>query len=83
MEHPRLSPRTLVSDLPASSTLTAKALLTLQVDCVGCSMKKFCTLEDVSRYYGLGMKVIINTLKEHLEGSEKQKGLTETINQQS
>jgi len=67
MEHPPLSPRSLVADLLASSTLTASAFLSLRVDCIGCFMNKFCTLEDVSRHYGLDMDVILDTLKEHLE----------------
>jgi len=72
MEHPRLSPRSLVADLLASSTLTASAFLSLRVDCIGCFMNKFCTLEDVSRHYGLNMDTIINTLEKHLEETASQ-----------
>ena len=72
MEHPPLSPRSPVADLLASSTLTASAFLNLRVDCIGCFMNKFCTLEDVSRHYGLNMDTIINTLEKHLEETESQ-----------
>ncbi len=72
MEHPRLSPQSLVADLLASSTLTASAFLSLRVDCIGCFMNKFCTLEDVSRHYGLNMDTIIDTLKEYSEEVENQ-----------
>lgn len=69
MEHPLLSPRSLVADLIASSTLAAAAFLNLRVDCIGCSMNKFCTLEDVSHQYGLSLDAVINELKECVKGS--------------
>lgn len=64
MEHPLLSPRTLVADLLASSLPTASAFLNLRVDCIGCFMNKFCTLEDVSRHYDLSMDTVLDALKE-------------------
>jgi hypothetical protein len=69
MESPLLSPRTLVADLLASSLPTANAFLDLRVDCIGCSMNKFCTLEDVSRYYGLDMDHILETVKDQVKVS--------------
>ena len=67
MEHPFLSPRILVADLLASSLPTASTFLDLRVDCIGCFMNKFCTLEDVSRHYDLSMDTVLDALKKCLE----------------
>ncbi|WKZ35400.1 MAG: hypothetical protein QY332_17450 [Anaerolineales bacterium] len=62
MERPPLSPSTLVADLLAYSPLTARALLDLRVDCIGCSMNKFCTLEEICRHYGLEIEMVVKKL---------------------
>jgi hypothetical protein len=63
MEHPLLSPSTLLADLLASSPLTARALLDLRVDCIGCSMNKFCTLEELCQHYGLEIETVMKRLR--------------------
>jgi hybrid cluster-associated redox disulfide protein len=63
MEHPPLSPRTLLADLLASSPLTARALLDLRVDCIGCSMNKFCTIEEICQHYGLEIEAVMKRLR--------------------
>jgi hypothetical protein len=73
MERPPLSPRTLVADLLAFSPLTARALLDLRVDCVGCSMNKFCTIKEICTHYGLEMDAVMRKLKEHLESKANVK----------
>jgi hypothetical protein len=72
MEHPPLSPRTVIADLLTASPLTARALLKLRVDCIGCSMNKFCTLKEISGHYDLEIETVIGTLKEHLGSSISQ-----------
>jgi hybrid cluster-associated redox disulfide protein len=72
MEYPPLSPSTLLADLLASSPLTARTLLDLRVDCIGCSMNKFCTLEELCQHYGLEIEMVMEKLREYLEGSERQ-----------
>lgn len=62
MERPPLSPSTLVADLLAASPLTARALLDLRVDCIGCSMNKFCTIEEICQHYGLEIEMVMEKL---------------------
>jgi hybrid cluster-associated redox disulfide protein len=63
MKYPLLSPRMLVADLLALSPLVAPFLLDLRVDCVGCSMNRFCTLEELCTLYGLELEVILQNLQ--------------------
>ena len=51
-----LSPRILVADLLDYSPLIVSLLLEFRVDCVGCFMNKYCTLEDLCRHYGLDLE---------------------------
>jgi hypothetical protein len=60
MEHPTLFPQTLVADLLASTPLMAHLFVELRVDCVGCSMNKFCTLKDLCEHYQLEIETIIS-----------------------
>jgi len=45
-----LSPQTLIADLLDISPVIANLLFELRVDCVGCSMNRFCSLEDLCIY---------------------------------
>lgn len=72
MERPPLSPSMLVADLLALSPLAARALLDLRADCVGCSMSRFCTLEDMCRFYSLELDVVTEKLKNSLESFVNQ-----------
>lgn len=64
MEHPTLSSQTLVADLLASTPLIAHLFVELRVDCVGCSLNKFCTLEDLCEHYQLELEPVIRTIQE-------------------
>jgi len=59
-----LSPRTLVADLLASTPLMAPLFVELRVDCIGCSMNKFCTLEDLCDQYQLELETVISMIQE-------------------
>ena len=63
MESPLLSPRMLVADLLALSPLVAPFLLDLRVDCIGCSMNRFCTLEELCALYGLKLEAVLQNLQ--------------------
>ncbi len=67
MEHPTLSSQMLVADLLAASPLATGALIELRVDCVGCSMTKFCTLEEMCRQYELEVETVMQHITERLE----------------
>jgi hybrid cluster-associated redox disulfide protein len=64
MEHLALSPHTLVADLLAASPLAAGVLVELRVDCVGCSMSRFCTLQEMCRQYELNLETVLKQVKE-------------------
>jgi hypothetical protein len=67
MEHPTLSPGTLVADLLAASPLAAGALVELRTDCVGCSMNRFCTLQEMCNQYELEFESVVKFLQERME----------------
>ena len=64
MEHSTLSPLTLVADLLASTPLMARLFVELRVDCVGCSLNKFCTLEDMCEQYHLEIETVTRLIQE-------------------
>ncbi len=76
MECPPLSSRTLIADLLAFSPLTARALLDLRIDCTGCSMNKFCTIEEICVQYGLDMDVVMKKLEKYLARKASVGGLS-------
>jgi hybrid cluster-associated redox disulfide protein len=61
-----LSPQMLVADLLDTYPLVASLLLELRVDCLGCSMNKFCTLEEVCTQYELDLENVIYKVQERL-----------------
>jgi hybrid cluster-associated redox disulfide protein len=66
MEHPMPTPTTLLADLLDSSPQAANLLIDLHAGCIGCSMNKFCTLEDMCRLYGLDVDHVISLFNELL-----------------
>jgi hybrid cluster-associated redox disulfide protein len=63
MEHLTISKNMQVGNLLAQYPQLANLLIDLQVDCVGCSMSKFCTLEDVCRQYELTLKEFLKAIE--------------------
>ena len=61
-----LSAQTLLADLLDTSPLVVNLLLELHVDCIGCSMNKFCTLEEVCTQYELDLENVICKVQEKL-----------------
>ena len=61
-----LSPRILVADLLNRSPLITELLFEMRVDCLGCSMNKFCTLEEVCIRYELDLENVISKVQEKL-----------------
>lgn len=60
------SPQSLVADFLDASPIAAILLLELRVDCLGCSMNKYCTLEELCDYYELDFENIICKIQERL-----------------
>ena len=61
-----LSSQTLLADMLRSSPLVTSLLLELRVDCIGCSMNKFCTLDELCKHYGLELENVICKVQERL-----------------
>jgi hypothetical protein len=61
-----LSPQTVLAELLNGSPLVVSLLLELRVDCVGCSMNKFCTLEELCTQYELDLENVICKVQERL-----------------
>jgi hypothetical protein len=59
-----LSSQILMSDLLDHSPRLAMLLLELRVDCVGCSMNKFCTLEELCNHYELDLESVLCKVQE-------------------
>jgi hypothetical protein len=62
-----LSPHILIADLLDNSPLISGMLLELRVDCIGCSMNKFCTLEELCAQYSLDLERLIFRICEKLD----------------
>lgn len=61
-----LSPHIPVADLLDTSPLVVSLLLELRVDCIGCSMNKFCTLEELCARHELDLENIRHRIQERL-----------------
>jgi hypothetical protein len=57
---------TPVSDLFARSSELVSLFLSWKVDCVGCSMNRFCTLSDVCDAYQLTPDEVVNLVQRML-----------------
>ena len=54
----------LVAEMLECSPGAAAILIDLHVACVGCSMNKFCTLEDMCSYYEIDIDHILSLIQE-------------------
>ena len=62
-----ISPTILVADLLAFYPLAASLFIEFRVDCIGCSMNRFCTLGDLTKYYDLDMEKISDRIQGQVE----------------
>lgn len=65
-ERPRLTPQSLVADALALGSEVVLLFIDWRTECVGCSLVRFCTLEDVSRYYGLELSTMLDQIQERI-----------------
>jgi len=56
-----------VADLLNRYPLAAFLLIELRVDCIGCSMNRFCTLEELCNYYELDLEKISDRIQGQVE----------------
>lgn len=63
MEKVSLNPQTTVADLICAWPQVIPVFLHRQMNCVGCSMSAFETLEDAARIYEINFDEFFNELK--------------------
>lgn len=56
----------LIADLQEPSPLIVSLLIKSRVDCVGCFMNKYCTLEELGAQYVLNLENILGKIQETL-----------------
>ena len=64
MEHPAFISRSTLSEVMSFTPEIVREFINLGVNCAGCSINKFCTLEDVCRNYHLDLPKVILILEE-------------------
>ena len=62
-----ISSTILVADLLIFYPLVTSLFIELRVNCIGCSMNRFCTLEDLCKYYDLDLKKISDRIHGQVE----------------
>jgi hybrid cluster-associated redox disulfide protein len=72
MEQPDLSARTIVADVLAFSPRMAPLFVELRLDCVGCSMNRFCSLADLCRDYAMDLNTLLAAIRERLASASGQ-----------
>jgi len=45
---------------------TAAVFIQAKTACVGCYLRRFCTLQDVASFYGLRAETLVENLQEHV-----------------
>jgi len=58
-----LSPNLSVADLLTCYSLATPLFIELHIDCIGCYLNKFCTLDDLCKYYDLDMKKLSDRIQ--------------------
>lgn len=71
MERPILSPQTLIADILALSPKITSLFVQWQVDCIGCSMAKFCTLQEMVGYYQMDIHQVLAQLEKRITQPER------------
>ena len=51
---------------------TVSVFLALKMGCVGCSLERFCSLEEVAASYELSLDVVLEKLRESIQISSKR-----------
>lgn len=62
---PEISPDTRVVDV-LDWPSTVDVFFSHKLDCVGCLMSPFCTLEEVSRVYKLPLEILIGAFRDSI-----------------
>ena len=65
-----ITSQTLVQEVLDNWSYLAQFFIQKRLDCVGCIMTRFCTLEEVSRQYEIGCEDFIAEMKERIKKHE-------------
>jgi hybrid cluster-associated redox disulfide protein len=66
-----LSSHSLVSELTTLTPQTMPLFIAQHLDCIGCSMAKFCTLEEVAGHYGLDLQLLLTRFQQLVDTDER------------
>jgi len=69
MQQQTITAASRVWDLLTETPALVDLFLELHLDCVGCSMEKFCTIEEVSSHYDLDFEPFLQRIQERIQGS--------------
>lgn len=72
MDAPNLVPDAIVGEVLAISPRLVALFLEMQVDCLGCTMSRFCTLADLCAYYALEWEDVRGRIAKALGEIESQ-----------
>lgn len=74
MKNQTLAPDMLVADMLARFPELARLFIELRLGCVECPMSRFCTLEEVSTQYELGIEEFLAEIQARI--SLRETGLS-------
>ena len=63
MDNLQFSPNLTVAETLEQAPQTSSVFIKLKTACVGCYLTHFCTLEDVTKTYGLSMDNLLGELQ--------------------
>ena len=66
MERPIVEKKVLISQLLTLFPEVAGLFIELRVDCIGCSLNRFCTVSDMCEYYDLDHASVWDQLLQEL-----------------
>jgi len=58
-----INPSSTVDDVLRQVPGAAHVFIASHTDCIGCSLARFCTLEEVSQHYSLDLTQLIDNLQ--------------------
>lgn len=64
MDHQPFSPKMLVSEALETQPAVARVFIRHRTACVGCSLARFCSLQDVARTYGLSLEALLAEMRQ-------------------
>jgi hybrid cluster-associated redox disulfide protein len=67
----RITPKTIVQDLLQQHPEVIKVFVRHQMDCPGCWLQRFCTLEDVSVSFALSLNTLLEEIQQEIPPAKR------------